>query len=226
MEIEQQKGTDRPVDNCTARGQLQRNHCQRACLILSSSGLQVHPLFLDLRGEVSILAPLSGQRPRPVAQGVLDHFEDVAELFQALLGGLPLLTLVLHRALEVFYRGLNLGVVLGLGLGLVLGVVRLLLRVRVFVRRCGYHMYCKDMHVVLARRQRVPVSLGSIVASTSAPLRDCMVCTLPRTKKRVSDRVVSPSNTQISTPQRTLSFFLPCRYSSTCILTLPSVRHK
>ena len=83
-----------------------------ACLILSSSRLQVNSLFLDLRGKVGILAPLSGQRSRPVAQGVLDHFEDIAELFQTLLGGLSLLTLVLHRSLEIFYRGLNLGVII------------------------------------------------------------------------------------------------------------------
>ena len=72
------------------------------CLVPPPGCFQCDSLLLDLRGEVRIFAPFPRQRSRPVSEGVLDHLEDVSELFQALLGGLGLFTLTLHRALEVF----------------------------------------------------------------------------------------------------------------------------
>lgn len=78
------------------------------CLILPSGGFQPHSLLLDLRGEVGILGAFPGQRSCPIAKGVLHHFEDVPELFQAFLGGLSLLALALYRALKVFDRRFDL----------------------------------------------------------------------------------------------------------------------
>lgn len=72
------------------------------CLISPSGGVQSDPLLLYLRRKVGVLAPLPGQRPGPISEGVLDHLEDVTELLQAFLSGLGFLALPLYCSLQVF----------------------------------------------------------------------------------------------------------------------------